>query len=471
MTTGGLTTGGLTTGELSGGDLRGPGAPQVLVAGLGRAGTAACRALLRAGLTPRAVEGAAPSTASAALAAQGVRLATDVDFADPDLLTDVDVLVPSPGIPPHNPLLSGARRRGVAVWSEPELAWRLAGASSEVVIVTGTNGKTTTTELLAALLDAPSAGNIGTPLSDLLAVTSPPARIVAELSSFQLAYIERFAAAAVVLLNLAPDHLDWHGSYDAYVAAKARAWQRAQPGAPLVLGPDEGARAAVNRHPAHAAVLEVDPARGVCDGMLMVPTPGDGPVAVLPVNELALTGRHNLANVLAAATVAVRFGAEPHALAERLRSFRSGPHRLAPVGTFDGVTWIDDSKATNPHAAAAALATFAGAEPRIVWIAGGLAKGVAFHELAEAVGAHVRTAYTIGEAGGRLALFAQDCGVPATEVGTLEEAVRAAARTARAGDVVLLAPACASMDQFRDYAERGETFAGLVATHYGQEAR
>ncbi len=447
-------------------------AARVLVAGLGRSGVAAARALVGRGAAVVAVDAAeAPALveAAAALDAAGADAAVGVAFDDPELLEGVDLVVPSPGIAPANPLLAEAARRGVPVASEPELAWRLANGRTRLVVVTGTNGKTTTTELLAALLEAPVGGNIGTPLCDLLAVASPPPLVVAELSSFQLHFVRDLAAEVVVLLNLAPDHLDWHGDEEAYVAAKARAWQCAAPGATVVVGDDEGARRALRRYPFSGRRIDVvagAPASGqlgIVDGALALADDEGAVHRILAVEELGLRGRHNVANAAAAAAAAVAAGARPTALAEGLRRYHPGPHRLEPVAERGGVTWVNDSKATNPHAAAAALEAHRSEAPRIVWIAGGLAKGLEFSALAPALREHVRAAITIGASGPELAALARAEGLEATEAGTLERAVAFAAATARPGDVVLLAPACASMDQFVDYAARGDAFRRAVA--------
>ncbi len=445
---------------------------RVLVAGLGVSGAAAARALASRGARVDVIEaghGPAAAERAAGLAARGVHCELDVAFDDPSLLDGVDLVVPSPGIAQSSPLLAGALERGIPVWSEPELAWRLAAGATRLIAVTGTNGKTTTTELLAALLDAPVGGNIGTPLTDLLAVDPPPALVVAELSSFQLRFTEQLAPDVTVLLNVAPDHLDWHGDLDAYVAAKARAWTQSGADSALVVGDDAGARRAVTEHPARGRVVQVTGG---------VPEPGQVGVAehaiasrldgalepIADLGDLALQGRHNVANACAAVAAALVAGAEPGDLAGPLKAFSPGPHRLALVARRGGVSWIDDSKATNPHAAAAALAACASSdEPDIVWIAGGLAKGLEFAALAEPVAAHVRHAVTIGTSGPDVAALARAQGVEVTEAGELHRAVADAAQLARPGETVLLAPACASMDQFVDYAARGRAFAAAVA--------
>lgn len=449
---------------------------QALVVGLGVSGTAAAEALRTAGAQVRVVEhGREPvlEERAARLAAAGVEVVRD-QTAVGSLLAERTLVVPSPGVTPHAPLLVAARRLDLEIISEPELAWRLAAGRTRLVAVTGTNGKTTTTELLASLLRAPAAGNIGTPLSALLGgEQSPPPLVVAELSSFQLRHVSTLAPAVAVLLNLAPDHLDWHGSFVAYGAAKARIW-RAQSATDLALanGDDTEAAGLLEAHPPpgrrgtfrtmagpEERVDQDPPGRAaVTDGRLWW-RDRDGSRPLLPLDELAAPGPHQLANVCAAVTAAVAAGADPDRLADALRAFRPGAHRLQHIATVDGVAYVDDSKATNPHAAAAALTSY----PSIVWIAGGLNKGLSFNALAPLLPGRVRATVTIGSSGPDLAVMARGAGVPVVEAGVLDQAVRASSELAQPGDTVLLAPACASMDQFADYAARGRAFAEAVA--------
>ena len=436
-----------------------------LIIGAGRSGTAAAQALLRREADVTVLEtGAAPLglVTVKALGQQGARVLTDERSLAPD---SFDVVVPSPGVPEHHPLLVAALGAGVDVWSEPELAWRLADGRTTLIAVTGTNGKTTTTELLAACLNAPTAGNIGTPLSGLLA-DSPPPLVVAELSSFQLRFAESLRPHVGVLLNVAPDHLDWHGSLAAYRAAKARMWARQEAGDTAVVNlDDEGVRHAVADNPPPAAVLGFTTRAprneqvGVSDGVVVVRL-GATTTPVVAVADLAITGPHNVANVCAAVAGAVAAGADPAALAPALRGYHAGRHRLESVATVAGVHYVDDSKATNPHAAAAALASFP--PGRVVWIAGGLGKGLEFSPLAPLIRRHVKASVTIGTSGPQIAAVVRGVGVEVTEAGTLDVAVDVAARIAAPGDTVLLAPACASMDQFTDYAERGQAFRAAV---------
>jgi UDP-N-acetylmuramoylalanine--D-glutamate ligase len=443
---------------------------RVLVAGLGLSGTAAARAAAAAGA--RVV---VHDDVAAAVGRATAELGDAVDVADDPVALlaggDVDVVVASPGLAPSTPVLAAAVAAGVAIWSEPELAWRLLDGRTRLLAVTGTNGKTTTTELLGACVDAPTAGNIGQPLTGL--VDDPPPLVVAELSSFQLHFTHALRADAGVVANVADDHLDWHGDRAAYGAAKARVWhgQRAE-GAPGLRGTDwavtnlddPGCADLVAAHPPPAgrAGFTLGPpppdAVGVVDGTLVERLTRAQPTPIVELDELGVRGSHNVANAAAAAAAAIVAGAAPAALGAPLAAARVGAHRLEVVAERDGVRWINDSKATNPHAAAAALRSF----DSIVWIAGGLNKGLSFEPLAAHLGGRVRLALTIGSSGSDLAAVARAQAVEALEAGDLDTAVDIAKRRARPGDVVLLAPACASMDQFVNYAARGDRFRELV---------
>ena len=460
----------------------------VLVLGVGRSGSAAAHALLDAGADVRVVDegsGDAVMEAAGVLDARGalVRIATPFDRTG--LLDGIDLVVPSPGVPPGAALLLAAAERGVDVWSEPELAWRLSGGRTRLVGVTGTNGKTTTSELTAAVLGVPAGGNIGTPLVTLLTTANPPPLVVAELSSFQLHHCSTLRTDVAVLLNVADDHLDWHGSRAGYRADKAKIWAGQRPrGAPgpgnrdwAVVGVDDaGARSVMADHPPAAGVIgfTVGPPRlgevGVVDGWVVSHADiegrdahprgsgaGEG-IRVVRLDDLALEGPHNVANVCAAVGAAEAAGAPLGEMHDALRGYRAGAHRLRRVAVRDGVVFVDDSKATNPHAAAAAIASF----DSVVWIAGGLSKGVDMAPLDPLVRQRVRAVVTIGTDGPVIAERARRLGVDVVEAHELSAAVPAAAELARPGDTVLLAPACASMDQFRDYAERGERFAAFV---------
>lgn len=442
-------------------------ARRVLVVGVGRSGAAASRALLRRDAAVTVVDAATDEGAQSAagrLEAAGaeVRLGT-LDVA----AADFELIVPSPGVAEHHPLLVAAQQAGVDIWSEPELAWQLAEGRTRVVAVTGTNGKTTTTELAAACLGAPTAGNIGTPLTDLLDRADAPPLAVAELSSFQLRFTTTLRPAVAVLLNVAPDHLDWHGNLGAYRAAKARIWAAQHAGDTAVLNDDDDqALLAAADHPppgrrfGFTSGAPRDEQVGVLDGTVTVRRGGEQqPVVALATLQVA--GPHNVANVCAATAAAIAAGADPASLAAPLRTYRAGEHRLEHVATVNGVAYVNDSKATNPHAAAAALSSFPAG--RVLWIAGGLGKGLSFDSLGPLVHRHARHVFTIGASGPEIAAVARAAGVAVTEVGTLQAAVSAAAAVARPDETVLLAPACASMDQFPDYAARGAAFRRAVA--------
>jgi UDP-N-acetylmuramoylalanine--D-glutamate ligase len=446
---------------------------RVLVAGLGRSGAAAARAALDGGAEVL-VHDDAPDVVAQRVAA----LSRDGAVVVPDLgrlfaQQPPDVVVASPGLSPRTPVLTQAAGAGVEIWSEPELAWRLFDGRTRVLAVTGTNGKTTTTELLAACCGVPAAGNIGRPLTELVA--EPPAIVAAELSSFQLHFTSTFRADVGVVLNVADDHLDWHGDAAAYAAAKARVWSNQRAAAASGLGArdwavtsvdDPGCVRLVAEHPPPAGRLTFGlgaPARGgvgIIDDVLVERITTDHPVPVVTIAALGVRGPHNVANAAAAVAAAIAAGFAPPALAAPLRAARAGAHRLEVVAEHGAVRWIDDSKATNPHAAAAALRSF----ESVVWIAGGLGKGLSFAPLAPEIAGRVRLALTIGTAGPEIADLARANGVEAIDAGRLDRAVAIARDRARPGDVVLLAPACASMDQFTDYAERGDRFRALVTS-------
>ena len=424
-------------------------------------------------------EGAGLSAdAVAALAAAGVTVHLGAQAALPD---GVDVLVKSPGVPDSSPIVREALRRGVALWSEVEFAVRFL--PNRIIGITGTNGKTTTTELTGAILsDAglPVAvgGNIGNALAEMPDVLAPEATIVAELSSFQLEHIDRFRAHVAVLLNLTEDHLDRHGSYRAYVDAKLRLFANQTGDDLALLNADDpgtldelssrrvlgaGRRGWFSARRGHLALGLM---AGVGeDDTLWLERHGEH-VALCHSSELALKGVHNLQNSLAAAAAAAAAGAPAAAVAETLRTFKGVPHRLQVAGIVDGVTYINDSKATNVDATLKALTAYSGA---VHLILGGYDKGASYDALAAATEGLVKEVLLIGATAPRLAeAFAARRaarGQAATAYvvcGSLEAAVAAAAKAATAGDVVMLSPACASWDQYRDYIARGEHFLQVV---------
>jgi UDP-N-acetylmuramoylalanine--D-glutamate ligase len=414
--------------------------------GLARSGQAAARMLAARGETVVGVDAGAPEVDLA-----GVEVHTGVDGVEL-LGRGVRTVVKSPGVPNEAPVVLAARRRGIEVVGELELAWRLL--ANRFVAVTGTNGKTTTVELLGAIwraagLPVAVAGNVGMPLSSLVGELDSAATVICEASSFQLEDASAFAPEVAVLLNVEEDHLDRHGDLASYRAAKERIFagqgQEDWAVTPLGLRPD-GAATWLG--------FGADADASVSDGWIRFR--GD---PVLAVEQLRIRGAHNLDNALAATAAALAGGAvEPAAVAEALRAFPGVEHRLEEVATVAGVLYVNDSKATNPASALRALQAF---DRGVHAILGGSLKGGGFTALRDAVGERCRACYLIGEAEDRLA---GDLGgtVPLVRAGTLERALEAAVEGAEPGEVVLLSPACASFDAFRDYADRGTRFKALV---------
>jgi UDP-N-acetylmuramoylalanine--D-glutamate ligase len=470
---------------------------RVCVAGLGVTGPSAVRTLLRLGAEVVAVDGR-DRDRERELAGELRALGAQVRLGDGATLPDgVGLVVTSPGWRPDSPLLVSAQERGIEVWGDVELAWRLRPEGQEWLGVTGTNGKTTTVEMLASILRAAghravAAGNVGYPVLD--AVQADPAYdvLAVEVSSFQLHWTTTVEFVSGALLNVAADHLDWHGSLAAYAEDKARVWRSDWY---CVYNGDDPLVTRLAEQHADRQSFGLGPPGDYCfgvDGDLLVDRcigtdpddvvserwPGGG-VVVGHVSELRARGPHNVANALAAAGLARclhsatggRLAVEPDHVRAGLRAFDPGPHRIAHVTTVDGVDYVDDSKATNAHAAEASLAAF----PKVVWVAGGLAKGGRFEELVGATRDRLRAAVLIGQDRARVAealarhapeipvveVAAPDTG-PMDTAAVMDEVVRTAAGLARPGDTVLLAPACASMDMFRDYAERGDEFAAAA---------
>ena len=456
----------------------------VVVAGAAVAGAAAARALLRRGATVTVLDRRA-TTATEQLADAGATVVVGDRLPD-GVLERASDLVVSPGFPPDHPLVREAAAAGVPVYSEPELAWRLRGPDcAPWLAVTGTNGKTTTVTMLAAILTAAgwrtaAVGNIGTPLVDLPGHTDPDGYdvLAVELSSQQLHWSTTLAPPAAALLNLADDHLEWHGGFAAYQESKQAVWRAAGAGsAAVAVGNADDPRvaallAAVPGRRIGFTLAEPGPGQlGIVDGTLVDHAFADSPIPLLAADRIQLPGRHQLANALAAAALARAHGAPPEAVAAGLAGYRPEPHRNALVDTVDGVGFVDDSKATNPHAALASLRAY----PRVVWIAGGQLKGVRVDELVQQVADRLVGAVLLGvdrqQVAEQLARYAPAVpvvSVDRTDAGAMQQVVQAAAEMARPGDTVLLAPAAASRDMFFDYAHRGEAFAAAVAEHARQ---
>jgi UDP-N-acetylmuramoylalanine--D-glutamate ligase len=408
---------------------------------------------------------------------------------------DADVVIASPGWRPDHPLLAEARRRGVPIWGEVELAWRLRDPDHHTpwLCVTGTNGKTTTVQMLDTILRAAglrslAVGNVGLPIVEAVMDPEPYDVFAVELSSFQLHYTESMSAEAAAVLNVAEDHLDWYPSMAAYAADKGRIFERVQRACvynvadpqteQLVRDADvvEGARA-VGFTLGMPAVGMVGVVEDILADRAFIEQRATSAAELCTIADLALHGAsgaapHNVANALAAAALARAHGVSQAAVRQGLRSFRPGGHRITEVAKAHGVTWVDDSKASNPHAAASSLQAY---DP-VVWIAGGLAKGSRFDDLVIAVRDRLRAVVLLGRdrdvIADALSRHAPD--VPVIVVdgdktdtrdgghAFMERVVDAAAGFARPGDTVLLAPGCASWDMFADYAERGDAFAAAV---------
>jgi UDP-N-acetylmuramoylalanine--D-glutamate ligase len=401
-----------------------------LVVGLARSGLAAARMLRDHGEVLGCDRGrpAVPPDLDAQLDSDGL-----------DLLERAAVVVKSPGVPADAPVIAAAHGLGMPVMGELELAWRLL--PNRFVAVTGTNGKTTTVELLGAIwreagLAVAVAGNVGTPLASLVGELDDATTVVCEVSSFQSEDAVDFAPDTAVLLNLTEDHLDRHGSFEAYRHAKLSLFAR-QRAEQLAIAPDNF------ELPGRARRIHF----------------GDPAQLPLPPEQIRLRGPHNLENAMAASAAALANGVPGAAVASALRNFAGVPHRLEEVGLVNGVLYVNDSKATNVQSAVRGVESFDGGVHAIF---GGSLKGGDFKGLRQAVATRCRSCYLIGQAAAQLARDLEHTGVPLRRSGDLETAMRDATAAARPGEVVLLSPACASYDQFRDYERRGDRFRALV---------
>ena len=461
----------------------------VAVAGIGIAGFAAADALLGLGARVTAVD-AADGPAQKDRAAVLDLLGAAVRLGDGDTLPEgVDVLVVSPGLSPLSPIIVAAQSAGVPVWGELELAWRLrlpSGAAPWLVI-TGTNGKTTTTLMLEAMLRAAglrtvAAGNIGVSMVEVVMAEATPEGqldvIAVEVGAPQLPFLHSMSPEASVCLNIAEDHVDLFGSFEAYVAAKARIYSRTQ-----VAAVYNAADEVTLRMVEDAEVVEGCRAigftlgvpdlsmLGVVEDILVdrafVANRAQAAQELATVGDVRPAAPHNVANALAASALARAHGVPAAAVRDGLQAFEPAGHRISDVGTVDGVRYIDDSKATNCHAAQTSLMAY----DRVVWIAGGLAKGQSFDELVQATAGQMSGVVLLGQDRGviaeAIARHAPDLPiveVSRTDTGAMTDVVEAAAAMAGPGDTVLLAPGCASWDMFRDYAQRGDMFSGAVQT-------
>lgn len=449
--------------------------PRVLVIGLAETGVAVARVLRAEGVDVVVLEDSPVATARyaervAELRAVGATLVEAPDAARiDDLAAGADLVVPSPLVAPRHPAIVAAQARGIPVRSEIDIAAERTNAP--IVAVTGTNGKTTVTTMIAAMLEASgvptiTAGNIGRPLIDAVGDAvgdadghSDRAVIVAEVSSFQLAFAhESFRPRVAVLLAITPDHLDWHGSFDEYADAKARVVEFQTETDLLVYDADDD-RATAIAHGARARTVGVS-ARAELTGAFRVVGdqlvfPDGRPVA--PVSAMARALGHDRTNALAAAAAALEVGANLDGVVATLRAYTTMPHRVALVGETDGVQWFDDSKATNPAATRRAISSF----DSVVLLAGGRNKDLDLSVLA-ADPARLRGVVAFGESGPEIAAAFAGSGTEVVQVDGMHDAVGAARRMARPGDVVLLSPACASFDAYANYAARGDDFAHEV---------
>lgn len=457
----------------------------VTVAGLGVSGVPAAKVLHGLGARVTVVNDGDDERARTQ-AAELETLGVTVRLGDGATLPEgTELIVTAPGWKPDKPLFTAAHEAGVPVWGDVELAWRLRGRDGRKaapwLAVTGTNGKTTTVRMLASILKAAglrtaAVGNIGVSLLDAVTGDEEYDVLAVELSSYQLHWAPSLRAHSAAVLNLAPDHLDWHGSMEAYAADKGRIYEGNRVACvynvadkateDLVRDADveEGCRAVgfTLGSPAPSQL-------GVVEGLLVdrafVEDRQKNAQELAEVSDVDPPAPHNIANALAAAALARSFGVPAVAVRDGLRAFTPDAHRIAHVADVDGVAYVDDSKATNTHAAEASLAAY----ESIVWIAGGLAKGATFDELVAGAAKRLRGAVLIGadralirEALARHAPEVPVVDLDRTDTGAMLQAVQEAQRLARPGDTVLLAPACASMDMFTNYNKRGDAFAQAV---------
>lgn len=465
------------------------GQAQVVVAGLGVAGFAAADGLLEFGAQVIVLDDKDDSQLrDKAVLLETLGATVRLGPGSTAVLPDKTDLVITTGWSPATPLLVQAAQRRIRIWSEVELAWRLSRPNKIIpwIGITGTNGKTTTTQMLESILRAAglrtaAVGNIGRPIMEIVLDPEPYDVLAVELSSHQLHWSESLALHSAAVLNLEPDHLEWHGSMENYRDAKAKIYAGVQASCvynvadpateQMVEDADvvEGARAI-----GFTLGIPGLSMLGVVDDLLVdrafVEQRRDSALELAKVSDISPQAPHNVANALAAAALARSYGVPAQAVRDGLRSVQLGAHKIETVAEVGGVHWIDDSKATNPHAADAALRAF----DSVVWIAGGQAKGTSFDELIREHGHKLRGAVLLGvdrdviaDALARHAPEVRVIRIEETDTRAMALAVAAAASLATAGDAVLLAPGCASRDMYTDYAARGEAFAKAVRELHG----
>jgi len=444
---------------------------RVLVVGLGKSGVAAARFLAAHGARVTVSDAKADAGGQETPALLEMGIAVETGTHGERTFVDQDLIVVSPGVPVDLPQLEMARRNGLSIIGEVELAYRFL--KGKIIAITGSNGKTTTTTLVGEILKhvgfhVQVGGNIGTPVIDLVAESRNDGWTVLEISSFQLETIVDFRPKIAAILNITPDHLDRHGSMDAYIAAKARIFENQAKGDSVVLNNrDPICRGFVEAGSAIAVPSEVqtvwfekhgEVGKGACviDGKIC--WLDDKTTGIMLPSEVPLKGEHNLENVLAAVACAMLAGCAPKVIREAVMKFKAVDHRLQFISTVDGVEYYNDSKATNVDATIKALESFVGG---IHLILGGKDKESDYTVLLPLLRARAKHVYTIGSAAEKIELqLGRE--VPLTHVETLSNAVKLASEHAVAGDVVLLAPACSSFDQFNNYEHRGKVFRGLV---------
>jgi UDP-N-acetylmuramoylalanine--D-glutamate ligase len=439
---------------------------RVAVIGLARTGIATARFCLDRGAAVKIFERSPMSVDPGVIEELKARGAETVfgasvqDGSESAALGAVDLVVPSPGVPPSSPVLRAAAGEGVPIISEIELA---SMCTDRILIaVTGTNGKTTTVTLIGNILEAAGlepevAGNIGRPLIEAVA---GPGRgpLVVETSSFQLEYTQNFRPRIAVIMNLTPDHADWHGGLDAYHRSKLKIFQSQQSSDWAVVNHD--LTAAVGTTAARTVAFGGAAGVFVRDGWICQDFLS-GPQRIIPLDRLFLRGAHNYENIMAAVAVGLISAVPAKRIAETVIGFRGVEHRLEFVGERQGVKFYNDSKATNPSAAVKAVEAFDGG---LILLAGGRNKGNLFDEMAAAVRGRVKLAVLFGEAAEDIEAAFRNQGISTERGDSLAEAVSLAKAAAAEGDIVLLSPACASFDMFRDFEERGRIFKELVAT-------
>jgi UDP-N-acetylmuramoylalanine--D-glutamate ligase len=461
---------------------------RAVVAGFGVSGFAAADNLLHLGASVTALDESAGDDERREKAELLNVLGADVRLGAGQTATlpdDVDVLITSPGWRPTSPLLAQARDRGIPIWGEVELAWRLRDPDNAApwLAITGTNGKTTTVQMLDTILRTAglrsvAVGNVGLPIVEAVMDPTPYDVFAVELSSFQLHYTQTMAAESAAVLNVAEDHLDWYDSMDAYARDKGRVYEGVQRACVYNVA-DEVTRRLVEdadvREGARAIGFTLGAPSvgmlGVVDDILVdrafIEERHSSAAELCTIADLASDAPHYIANALAAASLARAHGISQAAVRDGLKAFKPDGHRIETVASRDGITWVDDSKATNPHAALASLRAY----PSVVWIAGGLAKGATFDDLVLASRDRIKAAVLTGTdqdvIAEALARHAPDvpvirAGANETGAAAMASVVAAAGTVAASGDTVLLAPGCASMDQFKDYKDRGDRFAEAV---------